>query len=330
MEKYLVGGAVRDQIMGKPVKDRDWVVVGSTKEEMEGLGYKCVGAHFPVYLDNDGEEIALARTEVSTGIGYNDFQVDFNPDVTIEEDLYRRDFTINAIAYDPINSVYIDPYHGIQDIGKKLIRMVNPYAFRDDPLRVFRAIRFTGRYGFKMEPETEKAVTDMIVGGALDMVSKERVFIEFMKCMEDMCHVDVFMGILRELDVVEFFGFDREFVKNLSKDGKTYTDSTIADLCYYCEDFDSYLKVHEKLHLTSYQRMEAEMYYFSGSRFEVLDYAGATHDTPKLHYALMHQPIRQEHIDLWRSVSAKDFPELQGKELGQAIKQRRKELIDEV
>ena len=163
MKVYRVGGFVRDTLMGEPPKDQDFVVVGSTPDEMVSEGFKLVGASFPVFLHPEtGDEYALARREVSTGPGYRDFSVEFGPDVTLEEDLQRRDFTINSIAMDEDGNLF-DPYGGQADIENKLLRMTHQNTFQEDPVRVFRLARFVSRFGFQVEQETlvSCAMTDM-------------------------------------------------------------------------------------------------------------------------------------------------------------------------
>ena len=141
MKTYLVGGAVRDRLLGLDHGDRDFVVVGETQASMEAAGFKAVGRDFPVFLHPEtGEEYALARTERKSGRGYRGFVVDADPAVTLEEDLQRRDFTINAIAEDEEGHL-IDPYGGVRDIEARVLRHVSP-AFGEDPLRVLRAARF--------------------------------------------------------------------------------------------------------------------------------------------------------------------------------------------
>src|SRR5690606_233588 len=142
---YLVGGAVRDQLLGLPVRDRDWVVVGATPEDMLRAGFVQVGADFPVFLHPETkEEYALARTERKSGTGYKGFICDFSPDVSLEEDLLRRDLTINAMAMTEQGEL-IDPYQGQRDLADRLLRHVSD-AFREDPLRVLRVARFAARF----------------------------------------------------------------------------------------------------------------------------------------------------------------------------------------
>ena len=160
MQTYLVGGAVRDKLLGLPVKDRDWVVVGATPEEMLDLGFKAVGKDFPVFLHPQSkEEYALARTERKSGKGYKGFTFHTDPDVTLEEDLLRRDLTINAIAEDESGAL-IDPYNGVDDLNAGLLRHVSP-AFSEDPLRVLRVARFAATMGFKVSPDTMKLMRQM-------------------------------------------------------------------------------------------------------------------------------------------------------------------------
>ena len=145
MKIYLVGGAVRDKLLGIPVKDRDWVVVGSSPDEMKEKGFKQVGKDFPVFIDpKTGEEYALARTERKSGHGYTGFEFDTNSNVTLEEDLARRDLTINAIAQDEDGNL-IDPFNGQEDIKNKKLRHVSD-AFSEDPLRVLRVARFYSKF----------------------------------------------------------------------------------------------------------------------------------------------------------------------------------------
>jgi tRNA nucleotidyltransferase (CCA-adding enzyme) len=174
---YCVGGAVRDELMGLPVKDRDYVVVGATPEEMMRLGYKPVGRDFPVFLHPETrEEYALARTERKTARGYHGFAFHAAPDVTLEQDLARRDLTINAIAKDSDGRL-IDPHHGADDIRAGVLRHVGP-AFAEDPVRILRAARFAARYGFRVAPETQRLMREMAENGEADALVPERVWQE--------------------------------------------------------------------------------------------------------------------------------------------------------
>lgn len=178
MEAYVVGGAVRDALLGLPVKDRDWVVVGSTPEAMLAQGFRPVGKDFPVFLHPEtSEEYALARTERKSGRGYTGFVCHAAPDVTLEEDLARRDLTINAIARDESGRL-IDPYGGIADLGARIFRHVSP-AFTEDPLRILRVARFAARFtDFELAPETLALMRDMSASGEVDHLVAERVWQE--------------------------------------------------------------------------------------------------------------------------------------------------------
>lgn len=182
---YLVGGYVRDRLLGLLSADRDWVVVGATPEELLSLGYQQVGKDFPVFLHPvTKEEYALARTERKAGNGYTGFICDFSKDITLEQDLIRRDLTINAIAMDEENNI-IDPYHGVEDIKRKLLRHVS-LAFREDPLRVLRVARFAARYhqlGFVVATETMNLMKDMVLAGEISYLTPERVWKETEKAL---------------------------------------------------------------------------------------------------------------------------------------------------
>ena len=182
----MVGGAVRDELLGLPLKDRDYVVVGATPEQMVGLGYLPVGNDFPVFLHpQTHEEYALARTERKTARGYKGFQVYAAPEVTLEQDLSRRDLTINAIAKDADGN-YIDPYGGRRDLAAKILRHVSP-AFSEDPVRILRVARFAARFAeFSIAPETLALMRAMVTSGEVDALVPERVWQELARgLMED-------------------------------------------------------------------------------------------------------------------------------------------------
>lgn len=178
MKTYRVGGAVRDELLGLPVKDQDYVVVGATADEMLRLGYQQVGRDFPVFLHpKTKEEYALARTERKTRPGYQGFEVHASPEVTLEQDLARRDITMNAIARDEAGRL-IDPYGGKADLKAGVLRHVGP-AFAEDPVRVLRVARFAARFGFKVAPETMKLMQAMAANAEIDALVPERVWQEF-------------------------------------------------------------------------------------------------------------------------------------------------------
>lgn len=175
---YSVGGAVRDGLLGLPVQDRDYVVVGATPEEMVRLGFRPVGKDFPVFLHpKSQEEYALARTERKTALGYKGFQVYASPDVSLEEDLRRRDLTVNAMAMDAAG-VVVDPYGGRADLEHRLLRHVSP-AFSEDPVRILRVARFSARFTeFTVAPETMELMRTMVADGEVDALVPERVWQE--------------------------------------------------------------------------------------------------------------------------------------------------------
>jgi len=175
---YAVGGAVRDEILGLPVSDRDYVVVGATPEDMERLGFKPVGKDFPVFLHPEThEEYALARTERKVARGYKGFQIRAAPDVTLEQDLERRDLTINALARDEDGRL-VDPFGGAADLERGLLRHVST-AFVEDPVRILRVARFAARFGFAVAPETLALMRSMVASGEADALVPERVWQEF-------------------------------------------------------------------------------------------------------------------------------------------------------
>jgi tRNA nucleotidyltransferase (CCA-adding enzyme) len=199
MEVYLVGGAVRDELLGLPVKERDWVVVGATQDELERLGFRPVGRDFPVFLHpQTHEEHALARTERKTGAGYRGFAVHCSPDVTLEEDLRRRDLTINAMARGDDGRL-VDPFGGQADLQGKLLRHVSE-AFAEDPVRILRVARFAARFaplGFTVAPETAELMRAMVESGEVDALVPERVWQETHKALGEP-RPDAFLATLRE------------------------------------------------------------------------------------------------------------------------------------
>lgn len=247
VKTYLVGGAVRDKLLGLPVKDRDWVVVGSSPEEMLELGYQQVGKDFPVYLHPETkEEYALARTEKKTGLGHSAFSVDTNPTITIEEDLLRRDLTINAMAEDDEGQL-IDPYGGQEDLKNKILRHVSP-AFSEDPLRVLRVARFSARFahmGFTVAQETLDLMQHLVNNSELDELPAERVWQEFRRALGETtpaffiltlrdCYA---LGVVMQ-EVESLFGISQEKARlslmALTKAAELTSDTAIrfSALCY--------------------------------------------------------------------------------------------------
>ena len=214
MQTFLVGGAVRDALLGLPVQDRDWVVVGSTPEELTSLGYLPVGKDFPVFLHPDTrEEYALARTERKTAPGYRGFAVHAAPDVTLQEDLARRDLTINSIAATADSSSargiislnpedLVDPYGGQADLQAKVLRHVTG-AFREDPVRILRLARFAARFAdFSVAPETAQLMQDMVADGEVDALVPERVWQELSRGLMEATPSRMF-GVLRDCGALE-------------------------------------------------------------------------------------------------------------------------------
>lgn len=200
---YLVGGAVRDQLLGLPLKDRDWVVVGAHPEDLLADGFRQVGADFPVFLHPEtSEEYALARTERKSGSGYHGFTCYSAPDVSLEEDLQRRDLTINAMAQTQQGDI-IDPFGGQQDVQNRCLRHVSP-AFREDPLRVLRVARFAARFaslGFSVAPETESLMRSMVSDGELAHLTPERIWQETQRALGEQSP-RIYFELLHRLDAL--------------------------------------------------------------------------------------------------------------------------------
>ena len=216
MQVYLVGGAVRDQLLGRPIKDKDFVVVGATVAEMIDAGFQQVGADFPVFLHpTSHEEYALARTERKQGVGYKGFSVHASPDVSLKDDLQRRDLTVNAMAIEvasltddtPINGEVVDYYGGLDDIKSKTLRHVSS-AFSEDPLRVLRTARFYSRYydlGFTIADETLVLMRQLVSSGELAHLSSERIWQESSRAMIQLSP-HIYWQQLFEIDaLVEYF-----------------------------------------------------------------------------------------------------------------------------
>ena len=202
MHTYIVGGAVRDEILKRQFSDVDYVVVGATEEEMLQKGYKKVGKSFPVFIDTKtNEEYALARKEIKTGATHKDFEFIFTPDITLEEDSIRRDFTCNAIYKDVITGEIIDYHNGIDDINNRVLRHISPH-FAEDPLRVLRMCRFSAELNFSVAKETMELCKKMVEEGALSNLSKDRVWQEFEKALKSP-HFYNFVKRARECGLLE-------------------------------------------------------------------------------------------------------------------------------
>jgi len=232
---YVVGGAVRDTLLNQPVNDIDYVVVGSTPEEMESLGYKQVGADFPVFLCPNGDEYALARTERKNGNGYNGFETNFNPTVTLAEDLLRRDLTINSMAvllsdWDQFKTTHdvtkvIDPCGGLQDLVNKTLKHTSEH-FADDPVRLLRIARFNAKYGFNVTRQTMQLMTTMTTNGEVDHLVPERVWAETAKAIE-LPNAMEFFWILHRCGALNVIipGLTKTLVAN----GKSFRSATLRN-----------------------------------------------------------------------------------------------------
>ena len=223
MDIYLVGGAVRDKLLGIPVKDRDWVVVGATPEEMLAQGYKQVGADFPVFLHpKTHEEYALARTERKQGHGYHGFTVYSAPDVTLEDDLRRRDLTINAMAMAE-DGTLVDPFNGQQDLESRQLRHVSE-AFAEDPLRILRAARFAARFdhlGFRVADDTMALMRTMVEDGEVRHLVPERVWQEIQRALHEVTPV-TFFEVLRDCGAL------RDLIPELADDEAAFINAMAA------------------------------------------------------------------------------------------------------
>lgn len=206
VQVYLVGGAVRDQLLGREIKDRDWVVVGTTPENMLAEGFQQVGKDFPVFLHpQTKEEYALARKERKIGAGYTGFATDTSASVSLEDDLIRRDLTVNAIAQDTQGNI-VDPYSGCTDLENRILRHVSD-AFVEDPLRVLRVARFAARYkqyGFTIAPETQLLMQQICQSGELESLSAERVWVETAKALTEP-NPEVYFETLKACDGLQYW-----------------------------------------------------------------------------------------------------------------------------
>lgn len=216
MKTYLVGGSVRDLLLGIKPKDRDYVVVGSTPEEMISLGYKKVGSDFPVFLHpTTSDEYALARTERKSGNGYKGFETDFNSTITLEMDSSRRDLTMNSIAQDLETGEIIDYFNGREDLKNGILRHVSE-SFSEDPLRVLRVARFAARYDFKVAPETMQLMKELVSSGEMLHLTPERVWNETEKALGEE-YPAIYFKVLKECGALQvlFPEFDDYAVSNL-------------------------------------------------------------------------------------------------------------------
>jgi len=230
VKTYVVGGAVRDELLGLPVKDRDHVVVGATPEEMVRLGFKPVGKDFPVFLHpQTHEEYALARTERKSGRGYKGFTVHAAPDVTLEDDLRRRDLTINAIARAETGEL-IDPFGGRRDLEHKILRHVSE-AFVEDPVRILRVARFAARFPFRIAEETMALMRRIVDSGEADALVRERVWQEFARGLEE-AHPE------RMLEALERCGLRARLLPELARVPAHFSGPRAVRFAHLCWELD--------------------------------------------------------------------------------------------
>lgn len=242
LKAYLVGGAVRDQLLGLPVRDRDWVVVGSTPIEMESRGFKAVGQEFPVFLHpGTKEQYALARTERKIHSGYKGFEFSTSPNITLEQDLYRRDLTINAIAQTPDGAI-VDPFGGQRDLENRVLRHVST-AFVEDPVRVLRVARFRARFKFDIATETLEMMRTMVANGEVDALVPERVWMELNGALaenkpslffETLLDCDALKPVLPEIDAL--FGVPQSALHHPEIDTGVHTMMVVNQAAILTQD----------------------------------------------------------------------------------------------
>ena len=360
MEVYLVGGAVRDQLLKFPYTERDWVVVGATPDELLTQGFQAVGKDFPVFLHPESkEEYALARTERKNGRGYTGFDCFSSPDVTLEQDLLRRDLTINAMAQDDAGHL-IDPYHGQQDLEKKILRHVSE-AFIEDPLRVLRVARFHARYahlGFSVAAETLQLMRDIAHSGELETLSAERTWKELERSLNEhspQCFVETLAAVdaLKPLfpEWLDLNSFILDEIKQLStnKPNRLYNFATLcsalseqalATLCQRVRAPNSFFEFAQLINrygktfkqpstkgLELLQRLELLDAFRRKERFQQFcGYLRAIYQSSNSIDQL------ERALPLCETVDARQFVEqgLKGKAIGQAVNKQRVRVLEDL
>lgn len=349
MQKFMVGGAVRDKLMGLAPKDVDFVVVGSTPEEMLAAGFQQVGADFPVFLDADGVEHALARTERKSGHGYNGFVTDHSADVTLEDDLMRRDLTINAMAMS--GDTVVDPFGGQADLRNKVLRHVSP-AFADDPVRVLRLARFHARFGpeWLVHTDTVLFARQMAADGELKHLTRERVLKELEKALDEP-HPKLFFDTLklcRALDEVlpelNLKDWDFDYALNAHSGGSA--KFKYAKLSGLIRDVDAF---ETRLNVCAEWRKFAKMFrvifapendfinsvtllYKMDAFRQSAVWEEMIEEFKKTNFIqyvndLVFAYEKTKHVN-FSSLTPKQQGTLKGPEIAEAIKQHRKELLD--
>ncbi len=345
MKIFLVGGAVRDQLLGRPVQDRDWVVVGGTAKELQAAGYQQVGADFPVFLHpQTREEFALARTERRTGVGHKGFATNSASDVSLEQDLQRRDLTINAMAMDEAGNL-VDPWGGKADLERRMLRAVSP-AFEEDPLRVLRVARFAAQLpGFQVSGETMQLMQTMVCEHRLDELPAERVWQELHKVLYAPAPYR-FLDVLQEAGaLVPFFV---EWQRSLPRDpGLTLHGEEL--LAVWCEGFtqgdiknlcsrvrvpnlicDFVVRVHLSRNIIpQWQTADASQTLQVLERIRAFHEPGVAENILAFHehrYGINLSAVR-DLVTAMRNIKASSFADLSGPALGVAIREARTELL---
>lgn len=351
MKIYIVGGAVRDELLGKVPKDIDYLVTGATPEDMVALGYEQVGADFPVFLHPDTkDEYALARIERKTGNGYHGFAVDFDTNVTLEDDLSRRDLTINAMAKDPVTGEIIDPFDGRYHLESKTLKHVSP-AFAEDPLRVIRLARFAARYfGFTIANSTMTLSREIVANGELNHLPNERFWAEMEKVMTEEV-AGHFFSVLDQMDAfahVHFFanlfdyhrvdfmwtGFVVQRIESVEDrlmfftalrakpEAKTIWSAPVRTQKLYT-NIGRARNTKEANENTIYTTLLATRAWSQGSDFDDFVQAIELLEIMDEKLFISSKQLR-ELAEVTKTVTAADFPDLQGKALGDAIADSRK------
>ena len=353
MEKYLVGGCVRDTLLGRDAQDRDWVVVGSTEAEMFAAGFSRVGESFPVFLHPEtSEEHALARTERKNGVGYKGFDTFFDTSVTLKEDLARRDLTINAVAANEDMTQFFDPFGGIKDMFNGVLRHTSD-AFADDPLRVVRLARFYARYTkFTMAPETVEMARKVAASGEMNHITDERYWEEMVKVFADSAHgasTERFFNALSNLDVLEHVKYFSWLKKRGSRTSRS-ANNVAADLT---AKFGTDVSLAAFFALNDVEFLPAKCTntaaavtaglvtlfdaQFTGDAVKFFNFFRLTasfHQRSKLFDTVLAAvevidfdtettEVLSEMFDSVSKVNAEMFPNFQGKELGEAINKER-------
>lgn len=361
MRVYVVGGAVRDQLMGNTVNDYDYVVVGADHQWMLDNGFQHIDASsFPVFL-KDGDEYALARVETKVGEGYQGFACRFGPDVTIEDDLFRRDITINSIAYDEQTDQYIDPYGGRADIASKTLRHTSA-AFSEDPLRVIRLARFYARFDqFTIYPDTIKLACNIVDSGEMDALSFERYWAELLKVMsDDRPNVGRFFSALHDFGALEKCAFFKDvfgatrwdvvLTANVGFDYESYLASIAAHdpelvVAIVVALFENHAPLAHQAVPTRIARLvkNVRSFEFDGDKYAVYNALAATRSLNEKTEALTDlisflrlcpESGPADELELGFAVvskiNAEPFMHLTGVEIGKALKQARLEALAEM